>query len=160
MEILGLGKCFDETPVGYRFRTINRTITETDLVNFINVTGMTEVLFTDVEYVSKHGPQGGRLVPGALVYSMAEGLIMQGVIQGTGLAFLGTDMDVKGPTFVGDTIHVEAEVIECRPTSKDPRKGLVRTRNQIVNQHGVTVIEYTPLRMAAGTELLKEHWGQ
>ncbi len=153
MEIVGLGIAWEDLPVGRRFRSLARTITETDLVNFINTTGMVEVLFTDAEYAAQHAPRGGRLVPGALVYAIAEGLLVQATLQRTGLAFLSMTFDVKGPTFVGDTVHVEVEVLESRATSKDPSRGLVRTRNDIVNQRGETVISYTPLRLAAGRSL-------
>jgi acyl dehydratase len=53
---------------------------------------------------------------------------------------------VKGPTVVGDTLHVEAEVTEARLTSKGDR-GLVRFANKVVNQRGETVLAYDPLRM-------------
>ena len=158
MDTLGLGRCWEEMPVGYQFKTVGRTITETDLVNFINSAGMVEVLFTDQTYIKKHAPQGKRLVPGALVYSIAEGLVLQATLQGTGLAFLGMELNVKGPTFVGDTLHVEVEVLESRPTSKDPRRGIVKTRNAIINQKDETVCVYTPLRLAVGKEMLTEHW--
>jgi acyl dehydratase len=69
-------------------------------------------------------------------------------MQETGLAFLHMDFNANGPTFVGDTIHVECEVLQARPTSKG--HGLVRTHNRIVTQRNETVIEYTPLRMVAG----------
>ena len=153
MRTVGLGLAWDDLTVGEQFRTVGRTITETDLVNFVNTSGMVEVLFTDVEYVAEHGPGGGRLVPAALVYSIAEGLLVQATLQHTGLAFLGMTMDVHGPTFVGDTVHVEAEVLESRATSKSPDRGLVRTQNRIVNQRGDTVITYTPLRLAASRRL-------
>jgi len=159
VETIGLGKAWEDLPVGYKFRTLGRTITETDLVNFISVTGMLETLFTDVEYAKKHGPKGGRLVPGALPYCICEGLLVQSTLQRTGLAFLGMEFDIKGPTFVGDTVHVEVEVLESRATSKDPGRGLVRTRNTIKKQTGETVIVYTPLRMAAGRELRDSHRG-
>jgi acyl dehydratase len=87
----------------------------------------------------------GRAVPGALVYAFAEGLLLP-TMQDTGLAFLNANLDVKGPTVVGDTIHVESEVLEARLTSKGDR-GLVRFANQVVNQRGETVLEYNPLRM-------------
>lgn len=160
MELLGLGKGYDELDIGYRFRTINRTITEPDLVNFVNTTGFGESLFIDVEFARAKAPNGGRLVPGALVFSIAEGLVMNYVIQGVGLAFLSMNFDIKGPCFVGDTIHVEGEVTEIKPTSKDPEKGLVRTRNQIVNQKGEIVIEYSPLRMAASAALRDRYWNK
>ncbi len=149
MKTVGLGIAYDQLKPGDRFRTLGRTLTETDLVNFINATGMVEVLFTDIEYAREHAPQGGRLVPGALVYAVAEGLLVQAILQRTGLAFLSMEFEIRAPTFVGDTVHVEVEVLESRPTSKTPEKGLVRTRNDIINQHGEIVISYTPLRLAA-----------
>lgn len=158
METIGLGRCWEDMPAGYRFRTVGRTVTEADLVNFIGATGMVEVLFTDVNFAARHAPKGGRLVPAALVYSIAEGLIFQAAIQGAGLAFLKMELDVKAPTFVGDTIHVEVEVIESRATSKDPQRGLVQTRNKIVNQNNETVIVYTPLRLCAGRKMMDSHW--
>lgn len=153
MRTVGLGIAYDELKQGDRFRTLGRTITEPDLVAFINTTGMVEVLFTDTEYAKSHAPQGGRLVPGALVYAIGEGLLVQATLQRTGLAFLSMKFEVLGPTFVGDTVHVEVEVLESRATSKSPERGLVRTRNNIVNQRGETVITYEPLRMAASKTL-------
>jgi acyl dehydratase len=67
-------------------------------------------------------------------------------MQDTGLAFLNCTLDVKGPTVVGDTIHVECEVIEHRLASKGDR-GLVRFANKVVNQRGETVLAYDPLRL-------------
>jgi acyl dehydratase len=93
----------------------------------------------------------GRVAPAALVYAFAEGLLTQATMQHTGLAFLNMTLDVLKPTFAGDTVHVEVEVTEIRPTSKGNR-GIVRTMNRIVNQRGETVITYNPLRMVAGRE--------
>ncbi len=41
---MGQGPYWQELVVGDRFRTFRRTVTETDLVNFISCTGMLEVL--------------------------------------------------------------------------------------------------------------------
>ena len=149
MRTVGIGNYFQDYAVGDRFRTIGRTVTETDIVNFVNCTGMTEVLFTNIEFATTESAMPGRVAPGSLVYCLAEGLLMQSVIQGTGLAFLHMEFDVKAPTFAGDTIHVECTVIEARKASKGNR-GLVRTRNEIKNQRGETVIVYTPLRLVKG----------
>jgi acyl dehydratase len=157
MRTVGLGLGWDELPVGYHFKTLARTITETDLVNFISTTGMLEVLFTDVEYAASNAPKGGRLAPGALVYSFAEGLLVQATLQRTGLAFLSMTFEVLAPTFVGDTIHVEVEVLESRATKKSSDRGLVRTKNNILNQHDETVITYSPLRLAASSALRDRH---
>ncbi|HKK29048.1 MAG TPA: MaoC family dehydratase N-terminal domain-containing protein, partial [Alphaproteobacteria bacterium] len=83
--------------------------------------------------------------------SIGEGLVMGTTLQKTGFAFLNMSFDIKAAVCVGDTIHVELEVIELKATSKGNR-GLVRTRNQIVNQHGDVVMEYTPLRLQKGRE--------
>lgn len=152
MKPLGQGMYWQDMMVGNRYRTFGRTITEPDIVNFIGVTGMLEVLFTNEVYRQTESRIKGRLAPGALVFSMGEGLVIAGTIQGTGLAFLGMQLDIKAPTFAGDTIHVDIEVIESRETSKGG-SGLVRTRNSIVNQRGETVMIYTPLRMMKGASI-------
>jgi acyl dehydratase len=135
--VVGRGFCFEDLEVGFRFRTHRRTIREADLAAFIALTGLTEELFSVREEK--------QLVPGALVYSFAEGLLLP-TMQDTGLAFLNATLDVKAPSVVGDTIHVEAEVTEARLTSKGDR-GLVRFMNQVVNQRGEAVLEYNPLRL-------------
>ena len=144
---LGQGFYFEDFPVGRRFRTVGRTITEPDACAFINVTHMTESLFIDMDYVKAHSPIKGRVVPGALTYAFAEGLCISDTAQFTGVAFLNMELDMKGPAFVGDTIHVEIEVIEARLTKSDPGRGLVRTRNTVVKADGSIVLVYTPLRM-------------
>ena len=146
MEVVGIGKYFEDLPLGLKFRTIGRTVTESDIINVINATGMLEVLFTNTEYLKNESVIKGRLVPAILILGFAEGQLMQTVLQKTGLAFLDMEMKVHGPTFAGDTIHVEVEVIESRATSK-PDRGLVRTRNSVITQAGTKVLEYTPLRM-------------
>ena len=149
MKPLGHGLYWQDLQVGDRSVTFGRTITETDIVNFISCTGMLELLFTNEVYRQTESAIKGRLVPGALVFSMAEGLTILGTIQGTGMAFLGMDLEIKGPTLAGDTIHVEIEVTEVRESSKGGR-GIVRTCNTVINQKGQTVMVYRPLRMMKG----------
>lgn len=146
IEYVGLGMHFDELPVGRKFRTVGRTITESDLVNFVNSTGFTEVLFTDTQFIREESDIKGRPVPGALVYCMAEGLLMQSTMQHTGFAFLEMSLQVKAPTIVGDRIYVTCEVIEARPSRSRSDRGLVRTMNRVINQHGVVIMTYDPLR--------------
>jgi acyl dehydratase len=135
--LIGRGFAFEDLKVGMRFRTHRRTIREADLAAFVALTGLTEELFTVAA-----APQ---LVPGALVYSFAEGLLLPSM-QDTGLAFLGATLDVKAPTHVDDTVYVECAVLEARLTSKGDR-GLVRFLNQVRNQNDVVVLEYNPLRL-------------
>ena len=143
LPVIGTGYFYEDLAVGMRFRTHRRTLREADLATFVNLTWLTEELFT------VDGDEGrtlkGKVVPGALVYTFAEGLLLPSM-QDTGLAFLGATLDVKRSTLVGDTIHVEVEVREARLTSKGDR-GLVRFANRVINQAGEAVLEYDPLRM-------------
>jgi len=143
LPVVGRGFCFEDLRVGFRFRTHRRTIGEADLAQFVNVTWLTEELFTVADDSGR--AIKGRAVPAALVYAFAEGLLLP-TMQDTGLAFLNATLDVKAPVLLGDTIHVEAEVIEHRLTSKGDR-GLVRFANKVINQSGRTVLEYNPLRL-------------
>jgi acyl dehydratase len=144
---LGQGFYFEDFTPGRRFRSNARTIQDADVCNFINVTHMNEVLFTDMEYVRAESAIKGRVVPAALTYCFAEGLVMADSVQRTGIAFLGMEVDVKSPAFAGDTIHVEIEVIEARITRSRPDRGLVRTRNDVRRHDGTLLLTYTPLRM-------------
>jgi len=143
IPIVGRGYGYEDLEVGFRFRTHRRTIAESDVANFVNLTWLTEELFAVAD--DSNRAIKGRPVPGALVYAFAEGLLLP-TMQDTGLAFLNATLDVKAPTVVGDTIYVEAEVTEARLASKGDR-GLVRFANRVVNQRGETVLEYNPLRM-------------
>jgi acyl dehydratase len=143
LPVVGRGFCYEDLEVGFHFRTHRRTIAESDVSAFVNLTWLTEELFAVAD--DSQRAIKGRAVPGALVYAFAEGLLLP-TMQDTGLAFLNATLDVKGPTVVGDTIHVESEVKEARLTSKGDR-GLVRFANKVVNQRGETVLEYNPLRM-------------
>ncbi len=147
IPLVGRGFSFEDLRLGFRFRTHRRTIAESDVAAFVNLTWLTEELFTVVENEEDSSRRAikGRAVPGALVYSFAEGLLLP-TMQDTGLAFLNATLDIKGPTVVGDTIHVECEVTEHRLASKGDR-GLVRFANKVVNQRGETVLEYNPLRL-------------
>src|SRR5476651_2536317 len=151
MKQLGEGWNWRDLKIGDRFTTYGRTLFEADLLSFVTLCGFSEELFTNKEYIASHAAmRGGHPVPGALVYSFAEGLVLPLTLRGSGVAFLSMELDIKGPTYVGDTIHVEIEVSEIKPTSKDPERALVRTTNLIRNQKGETVIVYTPLRMMQG----------
>ena len=147
METVGLGFFYEDLPIGRQFKTIGRTVTEPDIVNFINTTGMTEVIFMDLEFVEHESDIKGRVAPGALGYTFAEGLLVQATMQHTGFAFLNMELSVEAPVFAGDTLHVECEVIEARLSKSRPGRGLVRTRNKVVKQDGTVALIYTPLRM-------------
>ena len=149
IKTIGIGFYWNDLAVGDRFKTLNRTITEPDIVNFIGVTGMVETIFTDLSFNQGHGAIEGRVVPAACTYTIIEGLLCQASMQTTGLALLEVKKKVLKPVFAGDTVHAEVEVAHIRPTSKGDR-GIVTTRNDVLNQDGETVMTYRAVRMMAG----------
>jgi acyl dehydratase len=147
-KLLGHGFYWQDFKVGDRFETYGRTIYAHDITAFCNLVGISEPLFTDAEYRRHHSAMTGFAAPAALVYAAAEGLVLAGTAHGTGLAFLHAEIDVKAPVIADDTIRVRLEITEVRASSKG--RGLVRSRNEVVNQVDKIVQVYTPLRLMAG----------
>jgi len=141
------GVTFEEHDLGARYRTLGRTVSQSDIVSFVNLCGFTEPLFMDMEYVRKESVFARRAAPGALTFALSEGLVMQtGLIHGTGMAFLGADVKVLAPVLEDDTIRVEIEVVDKRETRK-PDRGIVTYLHRVVNQRDETVLEARIQRM-------------
>jgi acyl dehydratase len=140
-------KYFEDYEVGERLTTNARTITEFDVMSYVTLVGYLEPLFIDEEYIRHKSGFGERIAPGLLTTSVADALIAQsGVLHGTGMALLGIqDLKMKGPVKVGDTVHVEVEVTDKREISK-PDRGVVTSRQAVINQRGETVVEYVVSR--------------
>jgi acyl dehydratase len=144
---LGQGFYWQDLKEGQAFRTFRRTVTETDLVNFISVTGMVEAIFIEDGYDG--GAIRGRPVPGALTYTLIEGFILQTMIQGTGLAMLELTQQILAPVVVGDTVWATVTVTGIRPTSRGNR-AVVDSAIEVFNQRNEKVMTYTARRLLAG----------
>jgi acyl dehydratase len=145
--MMGRGLTFEEHAVGATFTTLARTVSETDIVTFVNLCGFTEPLFMDMEYVARESVFGKRAAPGALTFALSEGLIIQtGLIHGTGMAYLGGEIRVVAPVLANDTLRVEIEVADKRETKK-PDRGIVTYRHRVLNQRGDMVLEARVQRM-------------
>ena len=141
------GLCFEDFDLGNTYVTRGRTITETDLVNFATQFGFFESLFMDRDYVAERTEYQRPIVPGALTFSMAEGLtILSGILHDTGMAFLGVELEILKPVFIGDTIRVEIKVTAKRETRK-PDRGIVTCNHRVINQHNAPVMQYQIKRM-------------
>lgn len=147
VQQLGQGFYWQDLTPGQRFKTFRRTVTEADLIGFIGVTGMVEVMFIDAEPLA--GGIGGRPVPAALTYTLIEGFLLQSMIQGTGLAMLELTQKIHAPVRVGDTINAIVEVDGIRPTSKGGR-AVVDSTVTVFNQNADLVMTYTARRLLAG----------
>ena len=129
---------FEDFEIGQKFTTPARTITETDIVNFVSITGIFSPLFMDEEFAKK-SIHKGRITPGPLTFSLAMGLFTRlGLFEETAMAFLGMDgMRLSVPVKPGDTIKVEVEITEKSETRK-PDRGVVKEKYRVTNQRDET----------------------
>ena len=129
---LGQGYYFEDFSLGRKFRSNARTIQDADVCNFINVTHMNEVLFTDMEYVKAESAIKGRVVPAALTYCFAEGLVMADSVQRTGASRFSTWKWTSRHL----RLRATPSMLKWRSsrrgwTKSRPDRGLVRTRNEV-----------------------------
>ena len=127
---------FDAVTVGERFVTEARTIGESDIVAFAALTGDTHPQHVDAAWAadSRFGEQ---IAHGLLVLSCAAGLMPFDPERVVALRRVG-DAVFKQPVRIGDTVHVEGEVVDLRPV--DDGNGLVTCRWKVLNQHGRLVL--------------------
>jgi 3-hydroxybutyryl-CoA dehydratase len=146
LPAIAQGKFWKDYHIGWKARTSRRTVTETDLVCFISVTGILEPIFTDAAH---QGAIGGRPILAALTYCFIEGLQLQSLLHGTGLALLEVTTVVDAPVRVGDTIWAVIEAVAVCPTSKRNR-AVVSFLVNVFNQTGEQVLRYEVKRLLAG----------
>ncbi len=144
----------DQNKTVYRVTTHRRTITETDIVNFVNLIGLHEPPFIDMEWVSQAMPgvHNKRFAPAPFLISLGMGL-MAGRIMDVVLAItekeklgafhgmVGVEARVKGPAFPGDTLYVDLEAYVDRTTSRG--QTLVDLRHLLKNQRNEAVVDFT-----------------
>lgn len=134
---------WEDFPVGFKYETASRTITEADIVAFASLTADFNRAHVDAEYAARM-PFGKRIAHGMLVASFMSGLNTRTIVnQLMEPALLGLiDMNCKfmRPTFIGDTIKVGIEVIETRETSK-PDRGIITFRRTAINQNNEATVE-------------------
>ena len=108
------GLFFEEFVIGDKATSPSRTITETDIVAFAGLSVDYNEIHTSEDY-SKSQYYGRRIAHGLLGLSIASGLAFQrGFMLGTVELFRGLEWEFTGPIFIGDTIKLEAEVLETK----------------------------------------------
>ena len=130
---------FDELLPGERFETPGRTVGEEDISAFAALTGDTHPQHVDADWAA--GSRfGERIAHGLLVLSFAAGSMPFDPERVVALRRVG-DAVFKQPVKIGDTVHVEGEVVSTKPI--DDSNGLVECRWRVVNQHGRLVLRAT-----------------
>lgn len=132
------GRYFEEFEVGQKIITAGRTITESDVVRFAGLSGDYNQIHTDADYAAGW-MFGERIAHGLLVLSIATGLAVQtGMIEGTVLAFRELEWKFSRPVMLGDTVHVEIEVVETKALSR-LGGGNVTMKVSVLNQRDEVV---------------------
>lgn len=127
---------YGQLEIGQRARSRGRTLTETDVVNFCGLTGNWLEIHANAEF-AKRSLYGQRVVQGGLVFVIANALL--GFDAGVVAAFYGVDrLRFLKPSFIGDTIHTEAEIVDL--TDRDDAHGVSTTRLHVNNQRDETVL--------------------
>ena len=134
---------FESVDEGETATTARRTMTEADVTNFAGVSGDFNHHHTDAERMA-NTEYGERIVHGAFVFSAMTGLLWQSRTleeRDAVIAFYGVDgLRFTAPTFVGDTIHAETEVLETVERDHPRASGTVRYGVEVLNQSGETVL--------------------
>ncbi len=142
---------FEDFQVGDIIKTRARTVTEADIVNFAMFSGDWYPLHVDVEWASKT-IFGERIAHGMCVLSIASGLMP--LYDWAIIAFYGMDkLRFMSPTKIGDTLHVEVEITECKQKELG---GVVAFKQLVKNQRDEIAVQadvkvFMQLRGAAAT---------
>lgn len=131
-------KYFEDYKIGDTWTSRGRTITESDLVMFAAFTGDWYPLHTDKEWAATT-MFGQRIAHGMSVMSVSTGLTRMD--PGVVVAFYGIDkVRFTAPTLIGDTIHVELEVVGAEDKENT---GVIIADSRISKQTGETVVAST-----------------
>jgi acyl dehydratase len=136
---------FDDVAVGQEWKSLGRTITETDVVNFAGLSGDFNPIHMDHEF-AKSTPFRRPLAHGMLVMSIGSGLSTTSPPMRT-IAFLGIrEWRFVETVFPGDTIHARSTVLSKELRGRGKR-GEIVWRREFVNQEGKAVQEGTTVTL-------------
>jgi acyl dehydratase len=138
----------------YRLVSHRRTITETDIVSFVNLVGLHEPPFIDMDWVADNmpGEHARRFAPAPLLISLGMGLVATRIMQvvesmqfeeglGAFHGMVGVQARVMAPVFPGDTLQVQLAGRVDRRTSQG--QTLVDLEHTMFNQASDRVMVFT-----------------
>ncbi len=137
------GKYYEDLEVGMKIRhPLGRTITEADNVLFCALTMNPQPLHLNEDFAART-VFGRRIVNGLFTLALATGLTVADLTEGTIIANLGYEkVRHPNPMFHGDTLYVETEILEKRPSKSRPNAGIVRLKHIGRKQDGTVVVEF------------------
>ena len=149
-ELIMAGWYLEDFKLGETYKSIARTVTEADVVNFAGFSGDFNPLHMDDEYGKNVSIFKKRIAHGMIGPVWMTGMSNQtGMFEGTTIAFLELTVKYPAPLEIGATVHLEMTPTEVKHTSK-PGKGILKLDANLVDQNGkiITECKWTIMMMA------------
>jgi len=133
------GKYYEDFAEDEVFISRGRTVTEPDVVQFVNSAWYINPRCTDAEFVKKGYVWNGvqlheRIAPPPLGTFFAAGLSASlGILDDTMMAVLGATWRAPRAITIGDTIHLRQRVVRMTETERDDR-GIIVFEMEVMNQ--------------------------
>jgi acyl dehydratase len=137
----------DDLAAGRRFTTPGITLTEGEIIDFAWRYDP-QPFHLDV-VAAAASPYGGLIASGFQTLGLAFRLFIQtGVFRESSLGSPGVDeLRWLAPVRPGDTLHCEVEVLEVRPSTSKPDRGIARVKYAAINQRGEPVLTFVVLHL-------------
>jgi acyl dehydratase len=138
---------FEDFGVGERFVTAGVTFDEAMIVGFARVYDP-QPFHVDPE-AARDSIYGGLIASGFQTIALGFRLIWDtGLLAGVSMGSPGFDeLRWLKPVRPGDTIRVEGEILEQRPSRSKPDRGLVRIAYRYLNQRGEAVVTFNSMHL-------------
>lgn len=127
---------YEDIVVGGRIRSIRRTISEGESMQFNALVMDLHPYVADEIFAREEGVFGRRLVAGAMVFSLGLGLVATNCVNAFSYGY--DRLRFIKPVFIGDTIYTIKTDLDKRPKYKD--MGMYRASYEVFKNEGELVL--------------------
>jgi acyl dehydratase len=141
------GPYFEDYRKGEVIRGSAVTLTESDIIEFARQYDPQPIHLDRL--AAERSIYGGLIASGFQVVTLGFRTLVQAGLVGEGsMGSPGVD-EIRWlrPVRPGDTLHAEAEIVEARPSSSRPDRGVVNVAYRILNQHGDVVTTFRAVQL-------------
>jgi acyl dehydratase len=138
---------FDDFVVGERFVTRGVTLTESGIIDFA-MRYDPQPFHLDVE-AARQSNYGGLIASGFHTLALGFRMVLEtGIFRACSMGSPGFDeLRWVRPVRPGDTLHTEIEVMEKKPSSSKPDRGIARIAYRIKNQKDEEVLTFLSMHL-------------